>query len=186
MSSIQEQLAAATKAHFDAQLGLINELSRKTIEGAEKVIELNVNVAKASLSGVSESAKMAGTASGQQELLSATATMQPNAEKALDYSRRLAEIAANLQAEFAAAAEAQVAESTQRLTELIDEASRNAPPGSENAIAMIKTVVGNANASYEQLATNAKRAVEALQSSVSTATSQLSQAAETFTQATKK
>lgn len=187
MSSTPEQLAAATKAHFDAQFGLINALTSKAFEGMEKVIELNVDVTKASLEEASDTVRKTDTANASQEVFSAMAEKaHPNAEKALDYSRQLAVIAANMHVEFAKAAETQVAETTRALAALIDEAARNAPPGSENTIAMMKTLIGNVNAGYEELAKNAKQAVETLQASVKTATNQLTQVAEKMTQATQQ
>ena len=183
MSSISDQLAAAAKAHFEAQLALINALTNAAFKDAEKVIELNASTTKASLEGVSDAVKQIGTAKDPQELLSAaTAKLQPTAEQALEYSHHLAEIAASMHAEFAQAAEMQVAETTRALAALIDEASREAPAGAEHMVAMMKALVNNANAGFEQLAKNAKQAVEALQTSMETATSQIAQAAEKTTQ----
>jgi len=59
---------------------------------------------------------------------------------------------------------------------LIDEASKNAPAGSEGAISFVKTSLGNINAGYEQLTKNAKQAAEALEANVSNAVDQFSQA----------
>ncbi|WP_136417547.1 MULTISPECIES: phasin family protein [Oxalobacteraceae] len=188
MPSIPEQLASATRANFEAQLGLINALTSKAFEGVEKIIELNLNATRASLDEVSEAVKQTSAAKDTQDLFSsAAAQAQPNAEKAIDYSRQLAEISANMQAEFARAAEAQVvqvAETTRTLRNLVDEASKNTPPGSESTIAMMKTAIDNANSGYEQLAKNARLAVDTLRDSMSTATSQIIQAAETIARAT--
>jgi len=187
MSSIPEQLATATKSHLDAQLALVNALTGKAFEGVQKVIELHLDATKASMQEVADTMKQTGTAQGSQDLLSTAAEKaQPNVEKAIDYSRRLAELAANMQAEFAKATEAQVAETTRTLTSLMDEASRNVSPGSENTIAMMKAMIDNANAGYEQLAKNARLAVDALKASVDTAASQIAQAAETIRQTANK
>jgi len=85
--------------------------------------------------------------------------------------------AARAQAEFAKAAEVQIAETTRKVTALVDEVSKNAPAGSENAIAFVKSAIGNANAGYEQVAKTTKQAVEALEANMNTATNQLFQAA---------
>ncbi|HJV79524.1 phasin family protein [Noviherbaspirillum sp.] len=187
MPSIPEQLASATRANFEAQLGLINALTSKAFEGVEKIIELNLNATRASLEEVSEAVKQSSAAKNAQDLFSgAAAQAQPNAKKAIDYSRQLAEISANMQAEFARAAEAQVvqvAETTRTLKNLVDEASKNTPPGSESTVAMMKTAIDNANSGYEQLAKNARLAVDTLRDSMSTATSQIIQAAETIARA---
>jgi phasin family protein len=182
MPSIPEQFATAAKTHFEAQLGLINALTSKAFEGVEKVIDLNVNATKTSLEEASDTVEQLSGSKDPQALLSAvTEKMQPNAEKALDYSRHLTEIAASMQAEFAQAAEAQVAETTKALKELVDEAAKNAPPGSENMVAIMQSVLGIANAGYDQLAKNTRQTVEALQANVNTATDQITQAAEKAT-----
>ncbi|PFH09338.1 phasin family protein [Collimonas sp. PA-H2] len=178
MFSFHEQFAAATKAHFEAQLALLNTLTTKTFEGVEKVIELNLSAAKASLEESSGAAKQLMSAKDPQEFLTISAAQaKPGAEKAAAYGRHLAGIASGTQAELTRAAEAQVAETSRKINALIEEVSKNAPAGSENAIAILKSVISNANAGYEQLTKNAKQAVETLEANLNTATTQLTKAA---------
>ena len=59
--------------------------------------------------------------------------------------------------------------------ELVDTVSKNAPAGSEQAIALVKSAIGNATAGYEQLSKTAKQAAETLQSNVSNSVEQFSQ-----------
>jgi phasin family protein len=178
MFSFHEQFAAATKAHFEAQLALLNTLTAKTFEGVEKVIELNLSAAKASLEESSGAAKQLLSAKDPQEFMTISAAQaKPNAEKAAAFGRHLAGIASGTQAEFTRAAEAQVAETSRKINALIEEVSKNAPAGSENAIAILKSVISNANAGYEQLTKNAKQAVETLEANLNTATTQLTKAA---------
>jgi phasin family protein len=187
MASIQEQFAAAAKAHLQAQLDLLNKLTSKTFEGVEKVIELNVDTAKKSLEESSSTMKKMGASSNPQEFFSAAAAQgQPSAERAREYTRQLTEIAADMQSEFARAAEAQVAESRQKLMGLVDEALKNAPPGTESSIAMMKSILANADASYEQLIRNARQSFEMLQTNMKTATDQMGQAMDKASKAGKK
>jgi phasin family protein len=177
MFSFQEKFAEATKAHFEAQLALLNTLTAKTFEGVEKVIELNLNAAKASLEESSEATKQLLSAKDPQEFLTLSAAQaKPNAEKAAAYGRHLASIASGTQAEYTRAAEAQVAETSRRINALIEEVSKNAPPGSESAISILKSVISNANAGYEQLTKNTKQAVETLEANLNNASAQLTQA----------
>ncbi|WP_395825689.1 TIGR01841 family phasin [Collimonas sp.] len=178
MFSFHEQFAAATKAHFEAQLALLNTLTTKTFEGVEKVIEPNLSAAKASMEESSGTAKQLLSAKDPQEFLNISAAhAKPGADKAAAYGRHLADIATGTQAELTRAAEAQVAETTRRINALIEEVSKNASAGSENAIAILKTVISNANAGYEQLTKNTKQAVEALEANLSNASAQLTKAA---------
>lgn len=188
MFAIPEQFSAASKASFEAQLSLITALTNKTFEGVEKIVDLNLNVAKASLEESNAAAKQFLSVKDPQEWLTlAAAQAQPNAEKALAYGRHLAGIASGVQAEFTKAAEAQIAETSRKVLELVEEVSKNAPAGSENAVALLKTAIGNANAGYEQLTKTTKQAVETLEANLNTAVSQFGQpAAKAAARAAKK
>jgi phasin family protein len=178
MFAFPEQFSAASKANLEAQLAMMTELSNKAFEGVEKVIDLNLNVAKSSLEESAATAKQFLAAKDAQEWLSlAAAQAQPNAEKALAYGRHLANIASGVQAEFTKAAETQIAESSRKVLELVEELSKNAPAGSENAVALLKSAIGNANAGYEQLTKTTKQAVETLEANLSNAVSQFTPAA---------
>ncbi len=182
MFAIPEQFSAATKANFDAQIALMTALSNKMFEGVEKIVDLNLNVAKASLEESSATAKQLLSAKDLQEVFSLSAAhAQPNAEKAIAYGRHLANITASTQAEFTKTAEAQLAENNRKVVELIDEITKNAPAGSENAVAFMKSAIGNATAGYEQLNKSAKQAVEVMEANVTTAANQFTQAASKVT-----
>jgi len=104
----------------------------------------------------------------------------------LAYGRHLAGIFSTTQAELTKTAEVQIAEANRKVISLIDEASKNAPAGSEQAISLVKTAFGNFNAGYEQFSKSAKQATEAMESNVSSAVEQLSQATVKATARSKK
>jgi len=179
MFSYQDQFSAATKTHFQAQLDLINTITTKTFEGLEKIVELTLSAAKASLEESAATAQQFASIKDPQELLAlAQAQAQPTAEKAAAYGRHLASIVSATQAELTKATEAQVAETSRKVTALVEEIAKNAPAGSENAVALLKSAIGNANASYEQLTKNTKQAVETLEGHLSNAAKQFTQVAE--------
>lgn len=179
MFTIPEQFSSAAKANFEAQLSLFASLTNKAFESVEKVVDLNLNVAKASLEDTSIAARQLLTAKDPQEFFSLTAAQaQPTAAKAIAYGRHLAGIATSAQAEFTRAAEEQIAETGRKFSSLVEDVSRNAPAGSENVIAFVKSAIGNANAGYEQLTKTTKQAVEVMEANMNTAVSQFSQAAE--------
>ncbi len=105
-----------------------------------------------------------------------SAQTKPNFEKALAYGTHLAGIASSTQAEFTKAAEAQIAQASRKVSELVDEAARKAPAGTESMVAIVKTAIGNASNGYEQMSRTSKQAVEALEANLNTAVSALSQA----------
>eukprot|EP01136_Pigoraptor_vietnamica_P025112 Opistho-1_new@78767 len=102
-----EQVFAAHKANLETLFGLTN----KAFEGVEKLVELNLQVAKTALGEAAETTQAALSVKDAQELLSLQASLlQPSAEKAASYSRHLYEIATSTNAEVAKVAEAQLAD----------------------------------------------------------------------------
>jgi len=178
MFSIPEQFSNATKANFEAQFAIFSALTNKAFEGVEKFVDLNLTAAKASLEESSIATKQLLSAKDPQEFFSlASAQAQPTAEKTIAYGRHLANIAQSTSAEFSKAAETQIAETNRKVISLVEEVSKNAPAGSENAVAMFKSAIGNANAGYEQFSKTAKQAAESIESNVAQAVNQFSAAA---------
>lgn len=178
MFSIPEQFSNATKANFEAQFAIFSTLTNKAFEGVEKFVDLNLTAAKASLEETSTTAKQLLSAKDPQEFFSlATAQAQPSAEKTIAYGRHLATIATSTGAEFSKAAETQIAETNRKVISLVDEVSKNAPAGTENAVALFKSAIGNATAGYEQFTKTAKQAAETLESNLSAAVNQFTTAA---------
>ena len=98
MTLTPEQLAAANKANLETLLNLTN----KAFEGVEKLVELNMQVAKTAMSENVENAKRALTVRDAQQLMAMQAGMvQPLAEKIMAYSRHLYDIANETQSTFA-------------------------------------------------------------------------------------
>lgn len=187
MFAIPENFSNATKANFDAHIALLSDLTNKTFESIEKIVDLNINVVKTSLEESATTAKQLLGAKDPQEFFSLSAAQaQPSAEKAIAYGRHLATIASSVQAEFAKSAEAQIAESSRKVIALVDEVTKNAPAGSENVVAFVKSAIGNATAGYEQLTKTTKQAVDAIETNLNSATSQFVQAAEKTTSRSKK
>ncbi|WP_305823227.1 TIGR01841 family phasin [Massilia brevitalea] len=178
MFAIPEQFSNATKANLESQFALLSSLTSKTFESMEKLVELNINTARATLSDSSSAARQLLSAKDPQEFFQLSAAQaQPSAEKALTYSRQLASIASGTGAEFSKAAEGQIVEANRKVIALVDEVSKNAPAGSETFVAAVKTAISNANAGYEQFSKTTKQAVEAIESNMNAAISQYSNVA---------
>ena len=178
MFAIPEQFSNATKANLESQFALMSSLTSKTFESMEKLVELNINIARSTLTDGSSTARQLLAAKDPQEFFQLSAAQaQPNAEKALSYSRQLASIASGTGAEFSKAAESQIVEANRKVIALVDEVSKNAPAGSETFVAAVKTAISNANAGYEQFSKTTKQAVEAIESNMNAAISQYSNVA---------
>jgi phasin family protein len=190
MFAIPEQFSNATKANLESQFALLSSLTAKTFEGVEKLVDLNITIARSTLEDSSNVARQLLSAKDPQEFFSVTASQaQPTAEKALSYSRQLASIATGTGAEFSKAAEGQIVEANRKVISLVDEVSKNAPAGSESFVAAVKTAISNANAGYEQFSKTTKQAVEANETNLNATVNQFSatarKAAATATAATQ-
>jgi phasin family protein len=152
-----DQFVAAQKATVETLFGLTS----KAFEGVEKLVELNLQVAKTTLSEAADTATSALSIKDAQELLALQAgLLQPAAEKAAAYSRHLYDILAGTNAEFTKAAEATLADSQKKVLSLVDNAVKNAPAGTESAVALVKSAVAAANNAYESAHKAAKQATE--------------------------
>ncbi|HNW63224.1 MAG TPA: phasin family protein [Piscinibacter sp.] len=152
-----EQVIAANKANVETLFGLTN----KAFEGVEKLVELNLQVAKAALSEAADTTKAAMSVKDAQELFALQAgLLQPAAEKAAAYSRHLYDIAASTNAEVGKVAEVTAADAQKKFMAVVDTAVKNAPAGTENAVALVKSAVAAANNAYESVHKAAKQAAE--------------------------
>jgi phasin family protein len=175
-----EQMLAAHKANVEVLFGMTN----KAFEGVEKLVELNLQVAKATLAESADTTKAALSVKDAQELLALQAgLLQPAAEKAAAYSRHLYDIAAATNADLAKMAEAQMADSQKKFMAVVDTAVKNAPAGTENAVALVKSAVAAANNAYESVHKAAKQAADVaeanFQAMTTTAVKATQQAAKT-------
>lgn len=178
-----EQILAAHKANVETLFGLTN----KAFEGVEKLVELNLQVAKTALSEAADTTAAALSVKDAQELLSLQAALlQPTAEKAASYSRHLYDIASSTGAEVAKAAESQFADAQQKFSALVDNAAKNAPAGTENAVALVKSAVAAANNAFESVQKATKQAVEVAEANFQAATTQAVKASQTATRANGK
>lgn len=152
-----EQVVAANKANVETLFGLTN----KAFEGVEKLVELNLQVAKAALSEAAEGTKAALSVKDAQELLALQAgLLQPSAEKAVAYGRHLYDIAASTNSEVTRVAESQMADLQKKFMASVDSAIKNAPAGTENAVSLVKSAMAAANNAYESVQKAAKQAAD--------------------------
>lgn len=152
-----EQILATQKANVETLFGLTN----KAFEGIEKLLELNVAASKAALADASNQTQAVLSAKDAQELLALQASLfQPLAEKAAAYSRHLYDIAQGTGAEISKAFEAQTADAQAKFASLIDDAAKNAPAGSEAAVAIMKSAVAAASNAVESMQKAVKQASE--------------------------
>lgn len=156
-----EQVMASQKANMEALLSLTN----KAFEGVEKIVELNMAASKAALTESTDNARAMLSVKDAQELMALqTSLMQPLAEKTASYSRHLYEIASGTTSEMTKAMEGQAAQAQQQITSMIDDATKNAPAGSEAAVSVMKNAVAAATNAMESVQKAVKQATDVAES----------------------
>ena len=164
-----EQIVAAHKANIETLFGLTS----KAFEGVEKLVELNVQATKAALSESANSTQALLSVKDAQELLTLQASLfQPLAEKTVAYSRHLYDIASGTGTEFGKAAESQAADAQKKFNAFVDNAAKNAPAGSETAVAVMKSAISASNNALESVQKAVKQATEMAEANFNTVTSQ--------------
>jgi phasin family protein len=170
MFSTQAPMSAVARAQVENQIAACSAMTCKTFESMEKLFDLNFNVMKTSLEETSVIMKQVMAARGPQEVFSLMMSLAPpTTEKALYYSRHLANIASTTQLDISRTAETQLMEANRKVNSVMDDMARSAPAGSENMIALMKSAIGTASAGYEQLSKSTKQAAEAIEANLAAA-----------------
>lgn len=162
-----EQIQAAGKANVEAVLSV----AAMQFAAIEKLAALNANAVKAAFEdGISNTRALFG-AKDVQEFVNLQSTLAtPAIEKAIAYSKSVYEVATETNAELSKVAEKRVAEWNENFTALLDKAVKNAPAGSDVAVAGIKSMLAAANSAYDNFAKVTKQATEIAEANVAAAT----------------
>ena len=162
MYTTPEQFAAANKASVDAMLSLANT----ALASAERIAALNLNTARSMLEdGMANSKAVLGAKDPQEAVTLAVAQAQPAVEQAVAYNRSLYEISAQTKDEVAKVLEAQFADYQKQVAGLLEQATKNAPAGSDVAVAAVKSALAAAGTAFalRTLATAFDRAADGLE-----------------------
>jgi phasin family protein len=173
-----EQVLASQKANVETLFGL----TTKAFEGVEKLVELNVTATKAALAEAAGTTQAMLAVKDAQELLALQASLfQPLAEKTAAYSRHLYDIASGTGAEFGKAFESQASDAQKKFMAVVDNAAKNAPAGSETAVAVFKSAVAAGNNALESVQKAVKQASDVAEANFNAVAAQAVNAAKTTT-----
>jgi len=162
-----EQVVASNKANLDNFFGL----SHQAFAGVEKLVELNLSAARASLNESTAHAKaVLGVKDAHEFIALQTSFVQPLVEKTVSYSRHVYDITTGTTAELSKAAEAKAAEVQAAVLGYVDSALKNAPAGSESAVAFFKQAVSASNTAVESIQKAAKQAADLAESNLNAVT----------------
>ena len=174
-----ELITTSSKANFQALEGLTSQ----TFAGVEKLIELNLATSKAVLGeSFSHIQSVLGAKDAQEMLALQSGMLKPLAEKSAAYFQHVQTIATGNGAEFTKAVEAKIAEAQNTFGTVVENLTKNAPAGTESAVAAFKSAINAGQNAMETAQASAKKAVEAAQSNFKAAAAQ---AVDAVTKATK-
>jgi phasin family protein len=164
-----DQFVSAQKANLEAAAGL----SQTAFAGLERLVELNMAAGKAAVGESFSNVQGLLSAKTPQDLLAAQAALvQPAFEKSVSYSRHLYDIASSTGAEFTKAVEEKVAEGQTAVKNLVETNLKNAPAGSDAAVAAIKTAFEASQTAAETLKKVAKQAADTAEANFKAASAQ--------------
>ncbi|CAM5779722.1 phasin family protein [Castellaniella caeni] len=180
MSANTQSLLASQKAVIDNILAVQGTF----FSGFEKLVDLNLKATKAAFEDAAQKSQEAVELKDAQELLAFTsALVRP--EQAVAYGKDVYEILSNVHGELSKLAEAQLSQGQDRVSEVVEQFARNAPTGSEGAVALLKSSLATATNAYESAAKAARQAASAAESNFAAATNATLKAAADVSKAAK-
>jgi len=169
MYQAPEQLVALNKANLEAAV----RFAGIALEGAERLIEVQLKTAKSIFADSVQQAKALAEVKDVQELAQLRNTLaQPALEKATGYVKSAYDVISATQSEFSKLMEEQVAEFNKHVVTGLDKIVKSAPAGSEVAVAAVKSAISAVNSAYDNLSKSAKQFADMTQANVEAATSQ--------------
>lgn len=169
MNNPAEFLMAAQKA----QLAALEGATHKAFAGMEKLVELNLAASKAAIGESFGFAQSVMAVKSPQELVTLqTGMFQPMAEKSTAYFQHVQSIATEGNAEFVKHIEAQLADAQKAIESSVDQMVKNAPAGTEAAVAAFQTAVSNTQKAVEAAQATIKKASATAQANFAAATKQ--------------
>lgn len=166
MTIVPEQLASANKAAIEAAISY----SKILFDSTEKLVELNVKVAKSVLADSAKNMQVLAGAKNVQELLALRQSIaQPAVEKMIAYSKAVYEVAAETHAELQGFVDAHASEANKSVVGLLDKFVKSGPAGSEVMQAAVKSAMSAANSAYDTMSKAAKQVTEMTEASVAAA-----------------
>lgn len=170
MPAFPEKFADDNKTAVDAALGY----STIVLDSAEKLLDLNMKVARSLLADNAKSARALVEAKDAQEFASLQQSLtQPAVEKAIAYSRALYELSAETQSEMQKFVETHVAEAKKSASDVMENLVKSAPIGSEAVQAAVRSAMAAANNAYENITKAAKQVADITEAGVASATAQV-------------
>ena len=165
--SIEELMKAQAEA-----FKVSNTVATSAFDGAKKLLELNVQAARAGMEESNAQLKAllaAKDVKALNDMLTDLFTQysKPDTSKAVAYVKQVYDISTATGSEVTALIERQVSASQKQLLDSVDALSKNAPAGSEGAVNALKQSVVTANAAYDQVTAATKQLLGLIEANLS-------------------
>jgi phasin family protein len=169
MYQTPEQVAAWNKANLD----LAVRFAGIALEGAERMLEVQLKAAKSAFADGVQQVKTLAEVKDPQEFAALKNTLvQPTFEKATSYIKSVYDVTTATQSELTKLVEEQVAELNKQVVGTMDRMVKSAPAGSEVAVAAVRSAISAVNSAYDNLSKSAKQFADLTQANVEAATNQ--------------
>jgi phasin family protein len=137
----------------------------------EKLAALNFNATKGAFEdGISHTRALLGAKDPQDWINLNVGAVQPGVEKLVAYSRSIYELATESHGQTTRFMEGQAGEWNRNLVGLVDKLAKDAPAGSDVAVAAVKSALAAANSAYDSFAKAAKQTSEIAEANMAAAT----------------
>jgi phasin family protein len=174
MYQTPDQLIALNKANVEAFV----RFAGVALEGAERLLDLQLKTAKNALSDGLENARILASVRDFEQLTALKDTLvQPTFEKATAYAKKAYDVATETQTDLNKLVEEQVTEFNKQVISALDQIVKTAPAGSEVGIAAMKSTLAAVNSGFDNLTKVAKQFGEATQSNMEVVANQTIEAA---------
>lgn len=166
MSAIPQNILDSQKAALNNLLAVQGQL----FQGFEKLVDLNVNTLRDSFQRAAERSQQVVSVKDARDVVELSqSVVQPGAEQALQYGKNVYDIVSELQVNLSRLAESQIAQGQQQISEAIDQLVKNAPTGSESAMALLKSSFASASNAAETVVKAARQAADVAESNLQAA-----------------
>jgi len=162
-----EQIQTANKSSVEALLAVANT----QFAAFEKLANISAGAVKSAFEDSIANTRALLSAKDVQEFVALqNAFAQPAIEKAIAYSKSVYEVTTEANTELSKVAERRVAEWNEGFVSVLDKVSKNAPAGSDVAVAALKSMLAAGNSAYDNFNKVARQATEIAEANVSAAT----------------
>lgn len=174
MYQTPEQLIAMNKANVETAL----RFAGVALDGAEKLLELQLKTAKSALAdGIQNARAMTSVRDLDQLAALKDTVVQPSIEKATAFAKEVYDVATETQADLSKLVEEQVSEFNKQVISALDQIVKTAPAGSEVGIAAMKSTLAAVNSGFDNFTKVAKQFGEATQNNIEVVANQTIEAA---------